>query len=193
MTNRLGVCGKVYMKIAVEGDWQLTSVQRHDSSMFLCARCFCHRTGMTPRDSLVSLAVIKTWHTHKQIEALLLSCFTLGMPYWLSSDIMRGSEKLIYKFCTDTEWQYSLWMLPVTLLSEKVACLWERWFVSFEWTIIRLSVYIKTWVCCYRTMVQDKLFDLFVSRDGSRFFFVPEAYSIFGALFKKNTKLQIES
>ena len=42
-------------------------------------------------------------------------------------------------------------------------------------------------------MVQDKLFGLFVSRDGSRFFFVPEAYSIFGALFKKNTKLQIES
>jgi len=64
--------------------------------------------------------------------------------------------------------------------------------VSFFWRSVgheAITVY-KTCVCCYITVVQDKLSSLCESRDGSMFF-GPEAYSIFwGTLHEKEYKVK---
>jgi len=73
---------------------------------------------------------------------------------------------------------------------------YEKEVVSFFWRSVghkAISVY-KTWVCCYRTVVQDRLSGMYVSRDGSMFFKTWSLFNFWGALFmKKSTKLQIES
>lgn len=102
------------------------------------------------------------------------------MSWWVS-DILRGSEKLMYKFCTDTEWQCSLWILPLTLLLKwKGSMLMrKRWFLSCEEElVIRLIVYIKLQFVaaeqCYKTSC---LACVWAGMDPC--FFGPEAYSDF--------------
>jgi hypothetical protein len=147
MTNELSVCVKVCVKIAVEGDWQLMSVQRHCGSVCVPG-VFCHLMWTTPHDSLVSLTVLSTWHTQKQTgmelyHGLFEECHNVDLDEFLISwEAVRNWSTNFILVQND----YSLWTLLLTLLLKwkDSMLLRKRWFLSFEEElVIRLLLYIK--------------------------------------------------
>jgi len=114
----------------------------------LCARCFCHLMWTTPRDSLVSLTVVSTWHTQKQTgmelyHGLFEECRNVDLDefliFWETVRNWSTNFILVQNDC-------SLWILLLTLLLKWKGSmlLRKRWFLSFEEAlVIRLSLYIK--------------------------------------------------